>query len=175
VQPRALGLDVFVTKEPAPADIRRTRVRSKGDRALLLGALALVFLSAGCGGLHDEGGSSGGASCAGPYLSDQPPTGPFRAPTPTVSPGAAITIYGHWYTSTCNDTGGHDPLEPLPPVRLTLTLPGGAPKELGEFTPHGQDMGFSAVVTVPAGTPAGTATVRDDRPNPATYKFKVSE
>ncbi len=169
------GQAVFVMREPALAEIRRTSMRWKGHRALLVGVLALVFSSSGCGGLHSKGGSSGDASCVGPYLNDQPPTEPFRGPTPTVSPGAAITIYGHWYTSTCNDTGGHDPLEPLPPVHLTLTLPGGAAKELGEFKPEGQDMGFSVAVNVPAGTPAGTATVRDDQPNPESYKFKVGK
>ena len=87
---------------------------------------------------------------------------------PTVSPGATITIYGHWYTSTCNDTGCHDPLKPLPPVHLTLSLP-------GEFNPNGQDMGFSASAHVPAATKAGTAMVRDDQPYPATYEFKVGQ
>jgi hypothetical protein len=169
------GHDVFVVREPGLAEIRRTRMRSKGDRALLVVVLALVLSSAGCADLHSERGSSGGASCVGPYLNDQPPTGPFRGPTPTVSTGAAITIYGHWYTSTCNDTGVHNHLEPLPPVHLTLTLPGGASKELGVFKPQGQDMGFSAAVNVPVGTPAGTATVRDDQPNPATYEFQVGK
>jgi hypothetical protein len=109
----------------------------------------------------------------GPYLNDQPPSGSFIGPSPTVSPGSAITIYGHWYTSTCNDTGGHDPLKPLPAAHLTLALPGGATKALGEFNAHGPDMGFATAVAVPEGTPAGTATVRDDRRHPATYKFKI--
>jgi hypothetical protein len=113
------------------------------------------------------------ASCVGPYLNDQPPSGPFRGPTPTVSPGDTIVIYGHWYTSTCNDSGGHDPLEPLPQVHLTVTLPGGAVEKLGEFKARGRDMGFSAALDVPAGTPAGTATVRDDQRYPETYKFQV--
>ena len=115
------------------------------------------------------------ASCVGPYLNDQPPSGPFRGPVPTVSPGATITIYGHWYTSTCNDTGGNDPLKPLPTVHLTLTLPGGDVQELGEFNPSGQDMGFFTGVHVPAAKRAGTATVRDDQQHPATYRFKVGQ
>ena len=149
-------------------------MRSKGHRGLLIGVLAVVSLSAGCGGSQSTGGTSS-ASCVGPYLNDQQPSGLFKGPTPTVRPGTAITIYGHWYTSTCNDTGGQDPLKPLPPVHLTLTLPGGAVKELGEFKAQGQDMGFSIAVDVPPGTSAGTATVRDDRPYPATYKFKIGE
>ena len=110
-----------------------------------------------------------------PYLNDQPPTGSFGGPVPTVRPGATITIYGHWYTSTCNDTGGEEPLEPLPPVHLTLTLPGGDQQELGEFNPSGQDMGFSIEVHVPAATKAGTATVRDDQQYPSTYRFTVGQ
>jgi hypothetical protein len=58
-------------------------------------------------------------------------------------------------------------------VHLTVVLPGGSVEELGAFTPEGPDMGFSSEVRVPAGTPAGTATVHDDRPYPATRKFKV--
>lgn len=112
-------------------------------------------------------------SCVGPYLSDQPPTGVFHGPEPTVSPGEAITVYGHWYTDTCNDTGSHDPVTPLPPVHLTVHLPGGTVEELGELHPQGQDMGFSTTVRVPTGTPPGTATVRDDRRPPATYDFEV--
>lgn len=92
-----------------------------------------------------------------------------------MSPGATITIYGHWYTSTCNDTAGNDPLTPLSPVHLTLTLPGGDVQELGEFNPSGQDLGFFTGVHVPAATRAGTATVRDDQQHPATYRFKVGQ
>lgn len=92
---------------------------------------------------------------------------------PTVGPGATITIYGHWYTSTCNDTGGDDPLRPLPPVHLTLSLPGGDAQQLGEFHPSGTDMGFSIGVRVPAEAMSGTATVRDDQRYPATFSFRV--
>ncbi len=137
-----------------------------------LGASALVLLCAGCHGSNDTGGTSG-ASCVAPYLNDQPPSGPFSGPTPTVSPGSTITIYGHWYTTTCNDTGGHDPLKPMPPVHVTLTLPGGAVEHGGELHPRGRDMGFSTALEVPAGTPAGTATVRDDQAPPATFTFKI--
>lgn len=94
-------------------------------------------------------------------------------PTPTVGPGASITIYGHWYTSTCNDTGQQDPLQALPPVHLVVTLPGGVVQDLGEFTPEGADMGFSAVVRVPATTPTGTASIHDDRSPEATFMFAV--
>ena len=83
-------------------------------------------------------------------------------------PGSTITIYGHWYTSTCNDTGSDAPLQPLPPVRLTLTLPGGDVQELGEFSPGGTDRGFSTGVAGPVGRQPGTATVRDDHPEPVT-------
>jgi hypothetical protein len=122
------------------------------------------------------GGSSGGtssASCVGPYLNDQPPSGPFRAPAPIVSPGDTLTLHGHWYTTTCNDTGGDDPLKPMRPVHLTLTWPGGAVERLGALSPAGVDMGFSATVRVPAGTPAGIARVHDDRPGAPTYRFHI--
>lgn len=153
-------------------------------RIRLLAASGLLLLGVACGGpsnlistsganvTSDANGTSN-ASCVGPYLNDQPPSGPFHGPVPTVTPGAAITIYGHWYTSTCNDTGGDDPLKPLPTVHVTVTLPGGDVQELGAFDPGGKDMGFSTEVHVPVATRAGTATVRDDRPYPATYRFKV--
>jgi hypothetical protein len=66
-------------------------------------------------------------------------------------------------------------MKAMPPVHLTLTLSGGTATELGEFTGHGHDMGFSTTVRVPAGTPAGTATIHDDQPHPATFKFKVRQ
>jgi hypothetical protein len=128
------------------------------------------------------GSSSGGhatatgaaASCVGPYLNDQPPKGPFRASAPTVRPGETLTIYGHWYTDTCNDTGGHDPLLPLSPVQLTVALPDGRTEHLGRFTPSGRDMGFAAAVCIPAATPAGTATIRDDVvPYSTSYRFTI--
>jgi len=146
-------------------------MRSNG-RALLIGVMAPLLLCAGCGGPPLTAGTSG-ASCVGPYLNDQPPSGSSVGRLRPSAPGSAITIYGHWYTSTCNDTGGHDHLKPLAPVHLTLTLPGGAAKALGEFNADGPDMGFSTAVEVPAGTPAGTATVRDDQAQPATYEFKI--
>jgi hypothetical protein len=155
-------------------------------RKRLLGPSGLLLLCAACGGPSNPTGTSGAnvtsnangtssASCAGPYLNDQSASGLLRGPVPTVSPGATITIYGHWYTSTCGDTGGNDPLTPLPPVHLTVTLPGGDLQELGEFNPSGKDMGFSAQVHVPVATQAGTATVRDDQQYPATYRFKVGQ
>ena len=91
----------------------------------------------------------------------------------TVAPGATVTIHGHWYTSTCNDTGGHDPMVPLPPVHLTLTLPGGQVQQLGEFTPGGASMGFATPVQIPPGTGPGTATVADDRDPQASYEVQV--
>lgn len=146
------------------------RSRSRSHRAAA-GTSALLLLLTGCGIAQDPGGSS--ASCVGPYLNDQPPSGAFHGPRRTVSPGGTITIHGHWYTATCNDTGGHDPLTPLAPVHLTLRLPGGTSKDLGERHPHGRDMGFAVTVRVPVGTPPGTATVRDGRHPPATYAFTV--
>jgi hypothetical protein len=138
----------------------------------LVSASVLVLLCAACGGVRAASGTSG-ASCLAPYLNDQSSSGAVRGPVPTVSPGDALTIYGHWYTSTCNDTGGNDPLRPLAPVRLTLTLPGGAVERLGTFKPRGDDMGFSTTVHIPEGTPEGTAKVHDDRDHPATYRFKI--
>jgi hypothetical protein len=148
-------------------------MRSKTLCAVPIGFTAFTLLITGCGASRATGGTSG-ASCVAPYLNDQPPSGPFHGPTPTVAAGGTVTIYGHWYTTTCNDTGGHDSLQAMPPVHLTLTLPGGATTEMGQFTGHGQDMGFSTTVQVPGPTPAGTATIHDDQPHPATFTFKVS-
>jgi hypothetical protein len=158
--------------------------RLVGASTLLLSTLLL--LCAACSGSHPlraadappaaarRGNAS--ASCAAPYLDDRP-SGRLRStahgPVPTVSPGGTITVYGHWYTSTCNDTGGHDPMEPLPPVPLTLDLPGGKVAQLGEFEPGGADMGFKVEVHVPPGTPAGAAHVRDDQRYPSTFEFEV--
>ena len=60
-------------------------------------------------------------------------------------------------------------------MQLTLTLPGGKVEPLGEFTPGGQDMGFSVPVRIPAATGAGTAKISDDRAPPfrSIYRFAV--
>ncbi|SFB93002.1 hypothetical protein SAMN04487968_102336 [Nocardioides terrae] len=152
-------------------------MKSLRPRIRLFAATTLVLLCAGCGSngsdTHQRNETSS-ASCAAPYLNDHPPGGPFHGPVPTVRPGGTITIYGHGYTSTCNDTGGiREQLKPLPPVHLTLALPGGELHALGDFSPSGKDMGFSIVVNVPAAAPTGTATVRDDRESPATFEFEV--
>ena len=133
--------------EPERRAHRPTGMDGPRPRVHLVGGLALLLMCVGCGGPSSTRGTSGTggtstASCVGPYLDDQPPSGPFRGPVPTVAPGDSITIYGHWYTSTCRDTGGQARLAPLPPVHLTLTLPGGARVELGEFMAQGQDMGL---------------------------------
>ncbi len=114
------------------------------------------------------------ASCAGPYLDAVPPNTATAPPVAMVDPGDSVTVYGHWYTSTCNDTGGRDPLEPLAPVHLKLTLPDGTTRDLGSFTPSGLDMGFRAVVRIPRRIPAGLATISDDRENPARYKVQIA-
>jgi hypothetical protein len=82
-------------------------------------------------------------------------------------------VYGHWFTSTCDDTGGNDPVEPLAPVRLTLVLPGGQAVPLGEHTPHGSDMGFSADVAIPPGAGVGTATILSDQGLAQAYRFEI--
>jgi hypothetical protein len=84
-------------------------------------------------------------------------------------------VYGHWYTATCNDTGGHDPLVPTAPVHLTVTMPGGRVTTLGSFEPAGTDRGFAARVTVPDDVEPGTATVQDDHDPPATFRFTVKD
>lgn len=123
-----------------------------------------------------------------PYLDARSPADEARArtlpvgPTPHVKPGGSIVLYGHWYATTCNDTGvngkmADDPIRPMPPVHLTLTLPDGTTTRLGPFQPGGSDLGFRFEVRVPAGTPAGRATVAEDRhgrkvPHSA-YRFVV--
>jgi hypothetical protein len=159
--------------------------------ARLLAASALALLCVGCAGQPDalrpsgasdpssttevsDANTGASASCVGPYLDDQPPSGTFMGPMPTVTPGATITVYGHWYTSTCNDTGGHDPLKPLPPVHLTLAWPDGDEQRLGPFRPGGDDLGFSVAVRVPATTRPGIARLHDDRQPAASFAFKVA-
>jgi hypothetical protein len=59
-------------------------------------------------------------------------------------------------------------------VRLTVALPGGQTEDLGAYTPSGRDMGFTAAVDIPAGTPTGTATIHDDlTPYATSYRFTV--
>jgi hypothetical protein len=113
-------------------------------RRRLVGSAVVAPLLVACGN-SSTGGSD--ASCVGPYLDDQPSSGRYGAPAPTASP--------------------------LAPVHLTLMLPGGQSVPLGEFTAHGQDLGFNAEVHIPPGTCAGTATIRDDQRYPKTYRFKV--
>lgn len=120
-------------------------------------------------------GGAANASCAGPLLDAVPPGAPYdRTPGPTVPAGAELTIYGHWFTSTCNDTSNaHDPMRPLPPETLTLTLPGAAtPVPLGTFTPSGKDLGFRVTVHVPGDTPAGPAVVAGQEGR--TFGFTVA-
>lgn len=131
--------------------------------------LPWLALLAACG--TGQGGAD--TSCVGPYIDDQPPFGTYGAPAPTVNPGQTLPLYGHWYTNTCNDTGGHDLPQPLPPTHLTVSLPGGYVLRLGPFTPHGKDMGFHTTVQLPAHLPAGPATISDDRSSTAIYEFMV--
>jgi hypothetical protein len=178
--------DAWRRKEPIYAVIRQTDMTNDVPRIRLLAASGLLLFCAAWGGPSNATGGShakgtsdadgtSSASCAAPYLDDRPSSGLVRGPVPTVRPGAMITIYGHWYTSTCDDTGGNDPLMPLPPVHLTLTLPGGDVQELGVFHPTGQDMGFSIGVRVPPDTRSGTAIVGDTGKYRATYEFKVGQ
>ncbi|GAB3927306.1 hypothetical protein GCM10011575_09670 [Microlunatus endophyticus] len=140
-------------------------------------ALALILpILMACGANSVAGQDTlSGASCVGPYLDDQPRVGGrFGASSPTVHPGDSITVYGHWYAKSCNDSGGHDPIQPLPSVRLTLTLPDGRVQHLDRYTPTGPDFGFAATVRIPPKTAAGTAVVRDDRdPVRATFTFTI--
>lgn len=132
--------------------------------------IVLIPLLVACQGL---GGQGVAHSCVGPYLDAQPPGGRYGDPPPTVRPGSTLEVYGHWYTSTCNDTGGNDPLVPLPDVELTLTLPGGQTRNLGRHTPGGPDLGFKTVVRIPADTRSGTATIKADGPYPAEFRFEI--
>jgi hypothetical protein len=141
---------------------------------LAVAASIAVLVCAGCG-LPDRAGSAN-ASCVGPRLGDEPAGSTSLDRARALAPGEAVTVYGLWYTSTCNDTSGDaGPLVPLPPVHLALELPGASVDDLGEFTPSGDDMGFSVLVRVPAGTPAGIAVVHDDRQPAAEYRFEVRE
>jgi hypothetical protein len=136
----------------------------------------LVLGCAACGdGASTTGTVAGeGASCVAPYLDSVPPDATSVAAAHPVRPGASVTVYGHWYTSTCNDTNhSHDPLRPLRPVHLTAIWPNGEVQRLGTFTPAGRDMGFSVVVHVPREARPGTARIRDDQAHPSTYRFHV--
>lgn len=143
-------------------------------------SLVLLLVLVGCG--TTDRGSTGqtgsNASCVAPYLDNQPPNGQYGTRPPTVRPGTSIKIYGHWYTTTCNDTGvngapANDPRRPVSPVRLTLTLPGGRVRHLGTVTPAGPDRGFAVSVHVPRSAGSGTATISDDGAHPSTYSFTV--
>lgn len=139
-----------------------------------------MLLCAACGGSRATDGATTGtsASCVAPYVdSTAPDASPASAAGDQgeeVAPGGSITLYAHWYTTTCNDTGGDDPLRPMAPVRLTVTYPSGVVQHLGPFTPASRDMGFSARVDVPDRTPRGVATVRDDQQD-RPYRFEVGD
>lgn len=142
--------------------------------AALACLLALAGALSGCG--EDRGGDGGdyaSASCVGPYLDDQPPNDRPGGAAPTVQPGDSLEIHGHWYTETCNDTGGNDPLIALRDVQLTVTFPDGTTTQLGPFTPQGRDLGFTATVEVPDGMELGPVVVRDDQEYAATYRFRI--
>jgi len=114
------------------------------------------------------------ASCIGPYIDDQGPNGTYGSPAATVSPGDALTLYGHWYANACNDTNHATAVVgPLPTVRLMLRLPDGSTRDLGPRTPAGNDLGFSVTVHVPASAKTGPASVSDDRTPPAIHHFTV--
>ena len=141
------------SKEPV---LSKARLKVMIRLARSLSALTLIVL-AGCSATN----GTSAASCVGPYLDNQPPSGDYGVPAPTVSPGATLTVYGHWYTSTCDDTGQHDPPVALAPVHLTLVLPDGQRESLGVFSPAGPDMGFTTTLHVPEATSPGTAKVLD--------------
>lgn len=175
-------------REPARTRARRTRMRAVGLVVGLTLAVDACGTGPGTGRSDHEGraeqpvvADAGSASCVGPFLASWSPEHPAKTAKPppkTFEPGESVDVYGHWYTSTCNDTNhDNDPLVPLPDVTLTVTLPGGNPIHLGPFAPAGSDMGFHAHFTIPAGTPSGQGTVIDDsQPTNtwATYEFNVS-
>ncbi len=68
-------------------DAHRRLVGSVAVAATLATALLVACSSAG----------DSNASCVGPYLDDQPPSGQHGAPAPTASSGDTLTIYGHSY------------------------------------------------------------------------------
>ena len=161
----ALWEDGMRTGEPSS-----TRKEVNDIRELRWSALVVLLACSGCAGAFNDTSAS---SCVGPYMTNVA-TGPRDSATAvSVNAGDTITIYGHWYTTTCNDTGGNEPLKPLP-VHLTLTFPDGTSQALGQVNPSGPQMGFSITVRIPAGTHSGTASVSDDRDYPATYRFHIA-
>lgn len=153
---------------PSCSGTRISQWKRVGPLLILLATLVACGTTAPTSRWH---GSS--ASCVAPYLDSQTSGAKRAVTTPTVAPGDVLMVHGHWYASTCNDTGGHAPVEPLGPVRLEVALPGGSVLQLGEFTPSGPDLGFSVEIKVPVSAPAGAAEVRDDREVPATFDFVV--
>ena len=138
--------------------------------ARLVASVALLAVLGACA----NSTSGGASSCIGPYIDDQGPNGTYGSPAATVSPGDALTLYGHWYANACNDNNHATAVVgPLPPVRLTLHLPDGSTRDLGPRTPAGHDLGFSVTVHVPASAKTGPASVSDDRTPAATYRFVV--
>ena len=140
--------------------------------ALITGLVTAAPLLTAC----DAGSSGANASCVGPYLDAHPPGERPGGPPPSVRAGGDLTVYGHWFTSTCNDTGqDHEPVRPLPPDTLTLTLPGARPGgsvPLGTFTPEGDELGFAVTIHIPAHTPTGVARVADGEGR--TFRFHVA-
>src|SRR5262245_58437670 len=101
-----------MTMEPNSDEVRPFRMHSALTPLRLVGASAVLLMCAACTGHASTDGESntGGtssASCVAPYLDAVPPNAPSVAAASPVSPGDSLTFYGHWYTSTCNDTGGH--------------------------------------------------------------------
>jgi len=175
-EPVTIGLQSGVRSARCPCLDENPIVR----RVSCLFVLVLVLAGCGAKDLGSIGQTGSNASCVGPHLDDQPPDGTYGAKPPRVRPGASLTIYGHWYTNTCQDTGvngrrGNAPLDPLPPVRLTLTLPGGRVQHLGTYTPAGPDAGFTATVHIPRNARTGTATIGDNRQDTRNYSFRIGE
>ena len=152
------------------------------SRTTVAALVATVFVLGACADTRSEDDDASG-SCYGPWLENdafgEPPVGPVYDPVATIHPGRTLTFYGHGYTSTCHDTGEQGKQQPLGPVQLTVTFPGGETTELGEFTPRvnkdNTDVKFVARVAVPPGTPTGVALVSDNLSPATKYRFTIED
>lgn len=153
------------------------RGRAPKRRVVLIAAAAVVVAAAvpvagvlAHRGAQGGGGGGIGASCAGPQL--RLAGEPAHSRTPDVRVGQELTVTGHFFLDSCNDTNPQ--LHPAPrPLRVGISLRGhGRTVLLRTVQAHGELGTFRATVRIPAGYPVGTARLTTRTAGP---QAKVAE